>query len=472
MPNALAWIALCGWPVVAFLVYASRQQQPVARTTAWMLVIPLMFLPSNLWWHLPGVLHLDKYRAALLSIFVCLELFHRRPLSETLRAHLFARLVLAVMIWGVFQTSATNTDALRFGPLVRLPGLTTYDAISTSLGLFQDFYLPFAIGQRVFRTERDLRDLLEVLARAGFLYLPLCAIELRLSPQLHNWVYGYHPSDFLQSLRGGSFRPMVFMNHGLTLAMFLFAAFAASLELRRHRVTLRPSPSARAVIIGVFLALSRSLGATLFAAAVTAAHFLLSPRTMARIAAVIAVVVVAYPTLRASGVVPTRDILQAVSAQAPERAASLGFRFMQEEQLLDRARERPIYGWGGYGRSQIWKPWGQVSIPDGFWIIILGASGYVGFACAFALLVVPLLRYALAQRRLPEQAQRITASLALLSALFTLDLLPNSQLGYVQSVLAGALFGLAASLRVRAQAPRAPAAAPAVTPAMAPGGHA
>jgi hypothetical protein len=437
-----------------------------------MLVLPTMFLPSNMWWHLPGVLHLDKYRCALLSVFVCLELFHRRPVAETLRAHLFARLVLAVMIWGAFQTAAANTDPIRVGPLITLPGLTTYDALSTAIAFFQDYYLPFAVGQRVFRTEADLRDLLEVLAKAGFLYLPLCAIELRLSPQLHNWVYGYHPSAFLQSIRGDGFRPMVFMNHGLTLAMFLFAAFAAALELRRHRVAMQPSASARAGILAVFLLLSKSMGATLYAGVLAVVHFLLSPKNTARLAIVLGVIVVAYPTLRASNVVPTQDILEKVASVSPERAASLGFRFWQEESLLARARERPTYGWGGWGRSQIWKPWGRVSIPDGFWIIILGTAGYVGFACAFALLVVPIFRFALARRHLPESAQRIAATLALLSAVFTLDLVPNSQLGYFQGIFAGALFGLAATLRVRARTTRAPAAGPAVAPAMAQGGNA
>ena len=34
---------------------------------------------------------------------------------------------------------------------------------------------------------------------------PLCVIELRFSPQLHNWVYGYHQHDFVQTIRDGGY---------------------------------------------------------------------------------------------------------------------------------------------------------------------------------------------------------------------------------------------------------------------------
>lgn len=456
--NGLAWAALWSWPLVAFVFFAARRGASAARNTAWMLVLPAMFLPSNLWWDLPGLPDVDKYRVASISVAVCLGLFHRRPLGEALRGHLFARVVLAVLIWGTFQTVRTNPEPLTYGKIV-LPGQTTYDGISMGFGFVIDYYLPFAIAQRVFRTERDLRDLFEVLGLAGLAYLPLCAVELRLSPQLHSWFYGYHPSEFGQSLRGGGFRPMVFMNHGLAVSMFLFASFTATLALVRLRARSSPSPAARAGLLALFIALSKSLGASLFAAASAVTQPFVSARTTARAVVVIAVVVVAYPTLRASGVVPTADLVEAAASLSPERAASLLFRFDQEEQLLARARERPLHGWGGWGRPQIWKPWGRISIPDGYWIIQLGSFGYVGFGAAFALLVVPLLRFALARKHLAASAQLLCGTLAWIAAIFVLDLLPNSQLGYFQFVWAGALFGLAATLRVPAAFSVAPTAA-------------
>lgn len=44
--------------------------------------------------------------------------------------------------------------------------------------------------------------------------------EVRLSPQLHRIFYGYFPHSFAQQVRGGGFRPVVFLQHGLWVAFF------------------------------------------------------------------------------------------------------------------------------------------------------------------------------------------------------------------------------------------------------------
>ena len=41
-------------------------------------------------------------------------------------------------------------------------------------------------------------------------------------------VYGFFPHSWLQHVRGGGFRPIVFMNHGLVLGIFLSMAVVAS----------------------------------------------------------------------------------------------------------------------------------------------------------------------------------------------------------------------------------------------------
>lgn len=446
-PNALAWLALATWPLVALAVFAARRRSaPVAATTAWLLLLPTLFLPSNLTFKIPGIPGLDKYRIALLSVTLILGLLYPRSLRAMARGHVFARLVLLVLVVGIIGTVRTNPDPLRFGPTV-LPGLTSYDALSLSVATFLDVYLPFTIGERIFRTERDLRDLFRVLSTCALIYAPFILFELRFSPQIHYWVYGYYPTMFFQAMRGDRYRPVVFMNHGLTVAMFLFSFLCAAVALERTRVPASPSPRVRAVAAGGLLLLSNSLGATVYGMGATLFAYLLSSKTLGRIVLLAAALTLAYPALRSADLFPANDVSELFSKLSIDRAQSLRFRFDQEQELLVRASERPVFGWGSWGRSFLHGDLGQmVSVPDGAWIIVLGSFGYVGFAAFFALMVVPLLRFWWYRALMAPRAQILVGSLAVMVAIFTIDLLPNSAPGFFPAVYAGALFGLSRGL--------------------------
>ena len=54
---------------------------------------------------------------------------------------------------------------------------------------------------------------------------PGCIFEMIFSPTLHERVYGYPAfADFLQSVRMGGYRPVMFMQHGLMVGTFMCAA--------------------------------------------------------------------------------------------------------------------------------------------------------------------------------------------------------------------------------------------------------
>jgi hypothetical protein len=457
MGNGLARAAVILWPAVALGFFAARRHgASLARTTAWMMLVPAMFLPARFEIELAGLPDLDKHRVAFLSIAVALELFHPTGLRPRLRAHGFARAVLGVLALGAFLTALTNRDPLVYGPTV-LPGLTPWDGVSSAAGLFVDVYLPFAIGERVFRTERDVLALLDVLGTCALVYAPLALVEVLLSPQLHRWVYGYYPHMFFQHIRGGGYRPMLFMSHGLSVAMFAFVCLQASIALARVRARTWVEPGPRIAVAAVLLAACKSLGAALYGAAGAALQYLVSERAKARVVAALAVVVLAYPVLRIEGLFPTEAVVAAFRRVSPERAASLAFRFDQEERLLLRANERPIWGWGPWNRPHVFASWGQrVSISDGTWVILLGESGYVGFAGFFALLLAPLARFARVQRRMPPRTQVLVGALALILAVSAVDLLPNSRSDYLSTVYAGALLAVAG--RYGRSARRAPGA--------------
>lgn len=440
-PTTFAWFALAVWPIIAIAVYGTSRSR-VARTTAWMIVLPLMFLPSHLSLKVSGVPGLDKYRIAMLSAAVALEVFHGRAARTVIRAHFFARVIMLILGAGVVLTVRTNSDPI-FSDAVTRPALTNYDAVSIVGGLLLDLYLPFTLGERVFQTEQDLRDLFDVFSACALVYAPFVLFEVRFSPQLHNWIYGYYPSDWVQQIRGGGYRPMVFMNHGLALSMLLFTFVAAAFALHRARIRLSPSAIVRAVVGTLLVILSKSLGAIVFTVCTAIPSRFFSTKTMARVVLLMAAFVLAYPALRSSNLFPKDELVALSSQVSRDRAESLQFRFDQEQELIARAKERAIFGWGIWGRSFLYSDDGRMSsVPDGAWIIVFGSFGAVGFAGFFALLIVPLVRFWWNRNRMPMSAQVLVGILALVHAALTADLLPNSSLGFLQPLYAGVLFGL------------------------------
>ena len=70
--------------------------------------------------------------------------------------------------------------------------------------------------------------MLRGLVVAGLIYSLPMLFEVRMSPQLHTWIYGYFPHSFGQQMRDGGFRPVVFIGHGLGVAFFVMTTVVAA----------------------------------------------------------------------------------------------------------------------------------------------------------------------------------------------------------------------------------------------------
>lgn len=464
--NAFAWLALGSWPFLAFTVYAFRRSSHrLARTTAWMMLLPVMFLPAAIGFQVPLVPALGKHRLSFLSIAIALQVFHRGEFSRTGPWRSFPRIVLLGLILGVVQTVRTNGNPITIAD-TWLPGLDAHDTVSIAVSMVLDYYLPFAVGQLVFRTEQDLRDLFDVLTLCALIYAPFCLVELRMSPQFHRWVYGYHQHSFLQAIRGTGYRPMVFMNHGLGVATFMFSALCAAFALHGVRAGIRPRPGVRAIATGALVLLCKSLAAIAYSLGAVLLHLFRSVKVMRWAVLAIALLVLAYPAARVSDVFPRKDVAALFDRIDPQRAGSLAFRFVNEQALLERALKRPLFGWGTWGRHRIYASWGQdVSVTDGQWIIVFGMFGLVGLLGFFAFLLVPVLRFVRHGAAMAPSSQILVASLSLILVIFAVDMVPNAPSDLLPMCYAGALFTLSERLgrpraasrpRSRAGQPQAP----------------
>jgi hypothetical protein len=440
--SIVAYVALLLLVPLSAVLFATLRP-PLA--TAAVFLSAWLFLPEGVAFDAPAVPPLDKHSIAALCALAGV-LLTAWPRMRHARPGRGVDGFALLLLFGLLGTSATNRDPLSY-MTTYLPGLSFYDAAAQAFRLSLTVVAPFLLGRALYRTTADLAHLMGMIVFAALLYLPLVAFELRLSPQLHRIVYGFHQHEFAQTLRGGGYRPMVFMHHGLALAMFLFTAtlFGAALARARKPLALSLPPAPVAGLLGLFLVLCKSLGALVYAIAVLPVLIFGSARLQARVALLLAALVVAYPVLRMTDLFPTTALVDMAAARVnQDRASSLAFRFYNEDQLVAKALERKVFGWGSFGRNRIYNDWGtDISVTDGHWIIAFGAGGIVGLVGTFGLLLTPVL---MARRRLPALPlapdRLLIGALTLAVAVNTVDLLPNGLYSGFPLLLAGALAGV------------------------------
>jgi hypothetical protein len=429
------------------LTWLAFQKRRPAMAALWVIFGSILYGPEGAYFKFPAIPELSKQSIPFICVIVAVWL--RDP--NTIRAARPFRgmdlLVIIPIVMGPF-TALTNMDPLQFGIIERtnLPAMSFKDGISLGLTAVTEIWMPFFCGRMLFRSGRDLRDLMKFLAWAAILYSPFMLYEGRFSPQLHGMLYGYKAHiDFAQTIRWGGYRPMVFMEHGLAVALFMFVAWGSATVLAREKLNIgRFKARTVALFLGVMVIFSKSTGAIGFVILCVLPLAKLRPRPVLMGAAISATIVMLYPLLRATDIFPTMELYEFFATNVnQERADSILFRFVNEDMLLERARERPYFGWGYYGRNRVYDSLTgrDISVTDGYWIIILGARGAIATIAAFAAMLAPAY-YALARiRRVPKSEQTLIAGFSLIVVVTVVDLVPNGLFSVYPYFLAGALWG-------------------------------
>jgi hypothetical protein len=441
--NWFAAIAILAWPVVAMAFYRMR---PPVEATVWTILAGLLLLPAGFAIKLPMIPAIDKNSVPNVCAFVgCLFLVPRRRRQGS--GFGLVELLALMLIAGPVVTSVLNNDIIVIGERV-LPGVGYYDGISALLSQLLIF-IPFLLGRRVFQNPQDTETTIRCLAIAGLFYSLPILVEVRLSPQLSNWIYGFFSSGFNTEMRYGGFRPVVFMQNGLTVAFFVMTTMLAGVAIWRVGDRIMPLPPAGpTAYLGLMVILCKSAGALIYAIFGGVFVRYVKPRAQLRLALLLACIGLSYPILRITDLFPDKFLVQIAGALDEERAESLQVRFDQERQLLDHASERFFFGWGRYGRNRVYEESGKdSSITDGEWIEAVGQFGLIGFIAEFGLLAWPVFRASLAFKSVRTERDRVLfATLALLVALGIVEQLPNASINPWSWLLAGSLLGRAERL--------------------------
>ena len=441
----MANVVLFFWPIVVIVLF-TRKVPAVALI--WALLGGYLLLPAGIEIDLPGVPALHRNNIPAIACLIMALFVAKRSAETPLQFQLpgwlpksaLSRICLLLLLVGSVGTVLTNREPI---PVVQrfLPGISLYDGISL-LGATILSMIPFILGRKFFAHSEQQKYLLwAICAAAGFYAIP-ALYEVRMSPQLHSMVYGYFPHSFLQHYRGaGIWRPVVFLEHGLNLGLFMAMAIIGALVLLKAAVA-----EQRLRYIGLTawlfltLLLSTNLGALLLTLVCGGVVFFFGRRTQLLFATAITCIILTYPMARSTAIVPLDTVVRVAEWIDTTRAASLQYRLRNEEVFLQKAAQKPLLGWGPWGRNHAYDPYGNVAtVADGYWIGPITVGGWARYIAEFGLLSIGILTLYLRRRRL--ELDSINVGLCMVLVLNLVDLIPNSGLSPITWLCAGALLG-------------------------------
>lgn len=443
MPNMIAYGALLAWPVISLGLFMFMS---AGRATIWTILAGYLLLPVSANFDFPGVPAFDKSSIPSLTALCLAPVLARSGEFRWPRSTAVNLLMLAYILVP-FATSFGNGEVIRIGTAM-LPAMGMRESLSSAIANFIEL-APFILGAGLLGNARGHRDILTAFVIGALGYSVLILLEVRLSPFLQGRVYGLTDATyFFQQMRYGGFRAMVFMGHGLLVSTFCAMALVAAIGLWRARIQLFAVPmSLIAAYLAFILVVNKSLGAVLLVAVLAPLFVFLRPRRFLFLAAILGAMIVTYPMLRGSDLLPLKGINDMIGTVSPERSASLQYRLNNETILLNRAQQKPWFGWGTHGRNRVivMTDWGAIddlAVTDGTWIIKVGMFGWVGYIACFGLLAYPFWRgFKLRRAHVPV----ITVALLAMHQLNMLDLIPNSSLRPSSWLVAGALAGMTAA---------------------------
>jgi hypothetical protein len=437
--NLLVSIALFGWIPVVFFLFLFL---PPRRAVSTSLLVGWLFLPVASY-SLQGFLDYNKATATCLSVFLAAAILDKEGRLWNFRP---TRFDLPMLVWCLCPlVTALSND------------LGVYDGLAAVVQQTLLWGLPYVMGRAYFGDLKGLRELAIVLFIGGLIYIPLCLYEIRMSPQLHSTIYGFHQHDFSQTFRFDGWRPTVFLQHGLAVGLFMCMTSLIGTWLwysMPSRIFPGRSVGWLVVLLLITTVLIKSFGAL---ALLVLGLLVLFLSTMLRTRVLALLLLLSFPlyvTARTVGGWSGGQMLAfAKLAGNEEREGSLLTRLRSEHYLMERAKLQPLLGWGGWGRSlvgdknRIFKTSEGLLvkvIPDGFWIIAFGMYGLVGLASITIAMLLPLLllirRFPVSSWATPEIAP--VAVLTITLGLYMLDNLMNHMPNPLSILTAGGVTGV------------------------------
>jgi hypothetical protein len=261
-------------------------------------------------------------------------------------------------------------------------------------------------------------------------------------------VYGVNAfDDWSQALRAGGWRPVIFMQHGLMVGVWMMTATLIAVWLWQTG-TLKKFQGRNiktlAIILIIVFVLCRSTGA--YCLFVFGSIVLFSAKWFRTSLPLLFIIgyIVFYLYLAATGQFSSKDVMAFITQIFSEdRANSLKFRFDMEEILGEKARQKFLLGWGDSGGNRVYNQQGQdISITDSLWIITFGTYGTVGLVSLFSSLLLPVIVFTLFKypaRTWSNPKVAPAAALGVALTMYVFDCVLNAMTNPIFALIAGGI---------------------------------
>ncbi len=437
--HGLVPIAFLAWPVLTVVLFRLRPGPGAAFVSlfgGWALLPTAMFpagasgtfdamtgvaLPTRLFLTKATVIGASALLGVLLSDGAAFRRLKLHPLDLALLAFCLTPLASGV----------ANGEA---------PG----PALRASLYLLLAWIPPWLLGRIYLIPGTGYRTWLKGLALLGLLYLPFVLTEFALRPFWYRALFGYHPYRASGIVRYVGFRPIVFLEDGNQLGMWMAASALAAVGW--WKVARRRLPAVLSLVLAAATFLCQSAGSILLLLAGLAVLALAGRRGGRLAVCAMLLAVASWLVIRTADLVPVRTLSKETGVGRwtkqtlkSLKRGSLGFRLKREEEHLARAWDHPVLG---RGRWDWWRE-GEHGRPWGLWMLVFGAYGLVGLLLLVLTVLGPVALHAL--RTGPSPPSSAGTALAVILVLCFADSLLNSTFVVVIVSAAGGLVSAAGS---------------------------
>jgi hypothetical protein len=433
MGNTFAYIMFIIWPVLAVLIY---KKFPIISATVYCILGAVLFLPAKFIIDFPLLPPINKELVAIISAIFSL-IFIKGVKVNIFTSNPLAKFIIICLLILPTITAFTNLDSVYNG-VKWLPPLTIFDAFSSTINMLF-LILPFAIGYKLISDNNSFIELSNAIVVLGIFYAILIVYEARMSPQLQSSVYGFFPHSWIQQIRFGGFRPVVFLGHGLIVAIFTAMWLTLIVSKYKYSKQLYQLPTVLWVILfAVLMLLTRSIGAIILGYMSLLVITLFKPKMISITSILLFAIIMLYPSLSLLNIFPHEELTDLAYYISEDRAGSLAFRFFHETTLLNHAYDKMLFGWGGWGRNIL-----PNSVIDGYWIIIFSMMGITGFLLIFGLFGLGIINSFKVIRNisLPQKTSLLLSHYMLLMVILLIDQIPNSSMNVFFWFLSGGLVG-------------------------------
>jgi hypothetical protein len=383
-------LAILGWVPLSAVLFAVLS--PVRAVTLAYLVGWLLLPVGNM--EISGFWDIDKIMATNFGVIAGTLLFCPREI-RAYKIHV-ADILLLAFCFGGFISSITNS-------------LGMYDGASRFTYTLFRYGAPFLAGRVFLRNGQQFYEAVRMIVIGAALYAIPTLWEWKMSPQLHNFVYGTFQHSWQQHYRWGFWRPIAFFPHALALGTFFAWTSLLAVWLYRRKYLQRSfgfwswllvaGPVAGLVSSMSFGPWGLFIGGSGMMLAWDRLHWksiMLAPVCFA----------VIWMGLRYTGFSDGEWLSSAVAKISESRASSLDYRIEAETLLIDKAKRRPYFGWGTWGRNRVKNEAGRDQVAtDGKWVILLGTGGLFGLTAFFLWWCWPvLMHYSIQHNALEDPA--------------------------------------------------------------------